>query len=199
MKNYIYLNSLGDDYREEDIKERIITKRPVIPKRMRNGKIKITLIIDMEKNIKVQQNKGYENWAKIHNLQEASKTLNFLIENDITSYEAMDKKVSDLQTDKLQKKEELSKIDKQIHDTKSQADILSRYNSVKKYAIEYNNSSNKKRYRADHWNELQEFEALNHKIKNLYPDGKLPNEKKLHSKLDELMKQREETFKYYTD
>lgn len=198
MKNFIYLNSLGTDYREEDIKERIITKRPVIPKRMRNGKIKITLIIDMEKNIKVQQSKGYENWAKIHNLQEASKTLNFLIENNITTYEAMDKKVSDLQKDKIQTQEKLNALDKQIHDAKSQSELLSRYNSIKKYAAAYNSSSNKKRYRADHWNELQEFEALNHKMKSLYPDGKLPNENKLHSELEELIKQREETYKQYT-
>lgn len=30
--------------------------------------------------------KGYERWAKVFNLKEAAKTLNFLVENGVTDY-----------------------------------------------------------------------------------------------------------------
>ena len=32
---------------------------------------------------------SYERWAKIFNLKEAAKTLNFLIENDLTDYDEL--------------------------------------------------------------------------------------------------------------
>lgn len=43
----------------------------------------VSLLIDIENSIKVQENRGYEQWAKIHNLKQAAKTLNFLTEHQI--------------------------------------------------------------------------------------------------------------------
>ena len=33
--------------------------------------------------------KGYERWAKVFNLKEAAKTLNFLVDNGVTDYEEL--------------------------------------------------------------------------------------------------------------
>ena len=43
---------------------------------------KIRLVVDLENSIKAQQSAGYERWAKIHNLKQAAKSMNFLTEND---------------------------------------------------------------------------------------------------------------------
>lgn len=50
---------------------------------------RIDLIIDIQNCIKAQGNKGYGHWAKIQNLKQASKTLNFLTENNINYYEEL--------------------------------------------------------------------------------------------------------------
>ena len=74
--------TLGPDYTVEALKERIA------------GKIKrkrISLIIDIQNCIKAQESKGYEHWAKINNLKQTAKTLNFLTENDITTYDELEK------------------------------------------------------------------------------------------------------------
>jgi hypothetical protein len=187
--------TLGDDYTEEAIKERIITKRPHIPKRMR--KRRITLIIDIETNIKCQASEGYENWAKIHNLQEASKTLNYLIENDVGSYDEMDRKVSDLKAAKEKAAKDLQTKSKDIHDLKERMALIKNYNSLKKYAVEYNNSTDRKAYAKAHKDELDSYKKLNETLKKMYPNGVIPSEKNLQDELDELLKEREELYKKY--
>ena len=70
--------TLGPRYTEEAIKGRIAqrTKSPRPERR-------INLLIDIQNNIKAQESKGYEHWAKLYNLKQASKTLNFLTEHNI--------------------------------------------------------------------------------------------------------------------
>ena len=81
QERYIRLRSLKTDYSIEDIRERIVTKRPVIPRKLRNGKHDISLLISIETNIKCQTSPAYAHWANLHNLKEATKTLNFLREH----------------------------------------------------------------------------------------------------------------------
>jgi hypothetical protein len=58
---------------------------------------RINLIIDIQNSVKAQQNAGYEHWAKLHNLKEAAKTLNFLTENNLLAYEDLSGKIAEIQ------------------------------------------------------------------------------------------------------
>ncbi len=63
---------------------------------------KISLRIDLENSIKVQQFAGYEKWAKLHNLKQAARTLNFLTEHEIESYPDLESRVAE-KKDQLQR------------------------------------------------------------------------------------------------
>ena len=56
----------------------------------------VSLIIDIQNSIKAQESKGYEHWAKINNLKEAAKTLNYLTENNLLQYADLEKKAEDI-------------------------------------------------------------------------------------------------------
>ena len=43
-------------------------------------------LANIENSIKAAQSKGYEQWAKLHNLKQAAKTMNFLTEHKIEQY-----------------------------------------------------------------------------------------------------------------
>ena len=60
------------------------------------GKTIIGNMIDIENNEKAKSSKGYENFAKLHNLKEASKTLNYLAENKLSLQELNDKYIKSL-------------------------------------------------------------------------------------------------------
>ena len=86
QERFTRLKTLGADYTEEAITERIKGRRiraAKAPKQERGG---ISLVIDIQNSIKAQERRGYEHWAKIHNLKQAARTLNFLTENRIDSY-----------------------------------------------------------------------------------------------------------------
>ena len=84
QERFTRLKTLGTDYTEEAIRERIEgkrTKAAKAPKEQRG----VSLLIDIENSIKAQESRGYEQWAKIHNLKLAAKTMNFLTDIRLSS------------------------------------------------------------------------------------------------------------------
>ena len=82
------LKTLGADYTEEAITARIAGG--LLPSRQlqqRDGRI--SLLIDIQNNIKAQQNSVYQRWATIENFKRAASTMNFIIERGIESYEEL--------------------------------------------------------------------------------------------------------------
>ena len=100
------MKSLGDEYTEAAIrarlgKARIITSGGDSGQRIAAPGVSFAepkkapnLLIDIQNSIKAQNSPGYAQWAKIFNLKEAAKTLIFLKENGIDSYEDLKKKSS---------------------------------------------------------------------------------------------------------
>ena len=85
QERFTRLKTLGADYTEEAIRERIAGRRAKAAKAPREQR-GVSLLIDIENSIKAAQSKGYEQWAKIHNLKQAAKTMNFLTEHKIEQY-----------------------------------------------------------------------------------------------------------------
>ena len=81
--------TLGEAYTVEAITERIAGTYRAKPKALRQEKAGVSMLIDIQNSIKAAESKGYEQWAKIHNLKQAAKTLNFLTEHDISEYEQL--------------------------------------------------------------------------------------------------------------
>jgi len=85
-------NRLGDTYTRQALQQccknrgrhAAATKKPV----RRTGR-KVNLLIDIQAKIAAGKGAGYERWAKIFNLKEAAKTLNFLIDNGLTDYDEL--------------------------------------------------------------------------------------------------------------
>lgn len=76
QERFTRAKTIGENYTEERIKERIAGRNPR-KRRMQIERKGISLIIDIQNSIKAKESKGYEHWAKINNLKEAAKTLNY--------------------------------------------------------------------------------------------------------------------------
>ena len=74
QERFTRLKTIGADYTEEAIKERIEGKRTRAAKAPQADR-GVSLLIDIENSIKAAQSRGYEQWAKIHNLKQAAKAL----------------------------------------------------------------------------------------------------------------------------
>ena len=97
QERFTRAKTIGENYSEERLKERIAGRNPR-KQQMQTERKGISLIIDIQNSIKAQESKGYEHWAKINNLKQAAKTLNFLTEHGLTSYAELEAKVADIQS-----------------------------------------------------------------------------------------------------
>ncbi|MGM9937893.1 MAG: hypothetical protein ACI38A_11155, partial [Candidatus Ornithomonoglobus sp.] len=197
QERYIRLRSLRDDYSEEDIRERIITKRPAIPRILRNGNRDISLLISIETNIKCRTSPGYLHWANLHNLKEAAKTLNFLLKHNITSFEDLDNKVSHLNSQKQNIVLQLKQIEIETKGIKEAITVIESYELTKPIAVEYDKSVFKGKFRQKHFDELHQFEAAQLRLNELYPSRKIPTVSQLQSKQRQLSGTQDKLYKDY--
>lgn len=90
-KRFIRCDSLGDNYTEAAIMERISGKRIVAPRAKSTVKSKPNLLIDIQAKMQQANSPGFERWAKIFNLKEMAKTVIYLQEKGLTDFGELEK------------------------------------------------------------------------------------------------------------
>lgn len=96
QQRFTRAKTLGADYEKDALLRRIgqPRKRPhrSVPQVRKDGRV--NLLLDIQSRLQ-GRGPGYERWLKIHNLKEASRTLNYLTEHGITEYELLAARASD--------------------------------------------------------------------------------------------------------
>ena len=189
QERFTRLKTLGIDYTEEAIQKRIagIRSRNVkIPKQEQG----ISLLIDIENNIKAQQSAGYEHWAKIHNLKQAAKTMNFLTENNILQYEYLIKKIDEIILDSEQTADSLKQVEKKLSDMAVLIKNISTYQKTKDIHRGYIKAKDKEAYRRKYESSLILYEASGKALKDA-GIKKLPELAALQKEYTALQKKKE--------
>ncbi|GHU87369.1 hypothetical protein FACS1894202_01530 [Clostridia bacterium] len=91
---YRRLDTLKGDYTEEAIRSRLGKPKVIASGGDSGTHTRVNLLIDIQAKIQEGKGAGYENWAKIFNLREAARTLIFLQEQGIDSYDNLKLKAS---------------------------------------------------------------------------------------------------------
>lgn len=174
-KRFTKTNTIGRAYSRANIEKRIkgIYKPTAVD-----------LLIDIEHNIKCQQSKGYEQWAKIHNLKLAAKTLVILQERGLANYELLSKRVSE-KSEKVKELQNQIKADRQrINEIDTVMKHLNNYRKLKPIYEEYKNKNPlmKNGFYNKYKQEINLFEKTANNLKSHLTDsGKLPNIKQLEN------------------
>lgn len=150
--------TLGAAYTEEAIKERIKGVYIAKSKPLREDK-KIRLVVDIENSIKAQQSAGYERWAKIHNLKQAAKSMNFLTENKIEYYSDLESKIADIMTAHDAAARAVKEVEQRMSDLSLLIKHTTTYRQLKPIYEEYKKSRDKEKYLRGHESEIILFEA----------------------------------------
>ena len=82
-KRFVRCDSLGEDYTEAAIIERIFGKRIVAPKQKQAAP---SLLIDIQAKLQQAHSPGFERWASVFNLKKMAKTMNYLREHDLLAF-----------------------------------------------------------------------------------------------------------------
>jgi hypothetical protein len=169
-------NTLGMDYTVERITQRIQGKKRAVPAPKRDSKT-VSLVIDIENNIKAQQSRGYEQWAKINNLKQAAKTVNFLTENNILQYADLSAKVDEVAAASEQAGATLKATEKRLAEMALLIKNITTYQQTKPSYDGYRAAKNKAQYRAANESALILHEAAAKALKAIQAGdgGKLPH------------------------
>ena len=189
QERFTRLKTLGADYTEEAIRERIEgrrTRTAKAPKAERS----VSLLIDIENSIKAAQSRGYEQWAKIHNLKQAAKTLNFLTEHQISRYEDLTAKITEIQTESDKAGDALKEVEKRLADMAVLIKNVSTFQKTKPAYDTYRKARNKERYRAAHEGTVILHEAAAKALKAACI-SKLPSLAALQAEYEKLQEQKE--------
>lgn len=184
-------NTLGKDYTAQRITERIQGKKRAVSAPKRDSKT-VSLVIDIENSIKAQQSRGYEQWAKIHNLKQAAKTVNFLTENNILQYADLRVKVEEVAAANEQAGAALKGVEKRLSDMALLIKNITTYHQTKPAYDGYRAAKDKAQYRAANESALILHEAATKALKAVQAEGgKLPNPAGLQKEYARLQAEKE--------
>jgi hypothetical protein len=201
QKRATRLDTLGGDYTEAAIRERLANPRVVGGSGGRKpieapGATRVNLLIDIQAKIREGKGAGYEQWAAVFNIKQAAKTLVFLKENGIDRYEDLVKKASAASGS-------FAALTKKIKDAEARMKEIS---ELQKYIGQYGKTRDVyAQYKASGWNrdfyDAHAADIILHRAAKKYFDGlgvkKLPSIKSLKEEYAKLAGEKKRLYADY--
>ena len=162
--------TIGENYTEERIKERIAGRTPRRNRRQTVPK-GISLIGDIQERIRLIDSKGYEHKAKLTILKEAARTLNYLTENNL-----------------------LKGVEARLREVQPLIKNISNYQRLKPVYDAFQKAKDKPGFKAKHEAELVIFEAARSTLLAMQGDEKLPSLKTLQAQQQRLLDEQQRLY-----
>ena len=185
--------TIGENYTEERIKERIAGRTPRKSQRQTTPK-GISLIGDIQERIRLIDSKGYEYKAKLTILKEAARTLNYLTENNLLQYADLEKKVEDVHSSYDRTGKELKGVEARLREVQPLIKNISNYQRLKPVYDAFQKAKDKSGFKSKHEAELVIFEAARSTLLAMQGDEKLPSLKTLQAEQQRLLEEQQRLY-----
>lgn len=184
QERFTRMKTLGVDYTEEAITARIAGRsRPSRQPKQRDGKI--SLLIDIQNNIKAQQSAGFAHWAKLNNLKQAAKTMNFLTEHRITSYGELESRLAAMTERRDTAHASIKETEARTAELSLVMKHAATYRQLRPLYDRYRQSRDKEKFLRGHESEIILFEAAARELKRMEAVP-LPSTESMKKELSEL-------------
>jgi hypothetical protein len=191
------LDMLGDDYTESAIRERL-GKARIITTGGDSG-TRVSLLVDIQAKIREGKGEGYAQWAKVFNLKAAAKTLIFLQENGIDSYDDLMKKSSSASGEFAALSKRIKDIDSRLKEITELQKYIGQYSKTRDTYAKYKTSG----WSRDFYDEFTADIILHRAAKKYFNDkgftGKLPSINSLKQEFATLTAEKKKLYSGYHD
>ena len=192
QKNYIRMDTLGENYTPEVLRAVIKGQRTHTPKKRRSAisqDKKIQLAVDFEAAVHSGKGPGFEKWAKLFNMKQGSKAVAYLQEHGLTSYADLEALNDELTHKSNTLRKEVRLLDDAIQENAITQKQIQKYAQTRKVYDGYIRAGYSKKYLEEH-----EKDILIHKAAKKYFDDKgmdiIPKTKDLKAEHIALVKKR---------
>lgn len=161
----------------------------------------LRLVVDLQSNIKAQQNAAYAQKIKISNLKEMAKTVCYIQEHGYDTRENLADTLEEVSEKFRNARKTLRATENRIKTLNEQIHYIGQYQARKSIQAQFLKSRNKKKFRQEHRSELDLYNAGVKYVKEHF-DGKAPSLKSLKAERDQLLQMKEAqygTYQYFRD
>ena len=195
-KRYMRLDTLGSEYSEEALREVIAGTRKHIPYRWAKRK-GIRLVIDVEEKLKAGKGRGFENWAKDFNLKMLAKSVAYIREHNIGTFDDLSKLVADAEAHQDELHDRIRQAEARLKVIGEQKKASIDYKKTKAVYAQYRESGWSSKFYAEHEQEILIHKAAK-KVFDSYPE-KFPSIADLNAEERQLIAQRQQDYIDYKE
>ena len=155
-------NRLGADNTREALRERSTIRRGcsgAVKNSLPHTDRKVNMLIDIQAKLAAGKGAGYERWAKIFNLKEAAKTLNFLVENGLTDYDELAARAAQAGDRFDAVSQRIKQLEARMAEVAQLKTHIINYSKTREVYAAYKKSRHKKEFLAEHGAEIAQHEA----------------------------------------
>ena len=186
-QRYIRLDSLGSEYEESVLKASLAGNHVHIP-RIPRGKYTekhIALLVDIEAKMKSGKTRGYQVWAERHNIDVISKSMIYLKENHIGSYEELNDLIQSKTQSRNDLKDRMKQTQNLMREISEQKKAITTYRRTKDVYTQYQESGWSQAFFNEHSKEIEAHK----RAQEVYTraGGKLPTLGELSAEYEHLL------------
>ncbi|HCR44328.1 MAG TPA: hypothetical protein DIV41_07070, partial [Ruminococcaceae bacterium] len=199
QQRFTRAKTLGKEYAEDVLQARISgTYVPAIsakkPKQAEDRRV--AFIINIQQKLAEGKGAGYEKWAKVFNLKESAKALNFFTEHGLTSMEELDSKVSAASADFNLISDRLKLSEARMREIKELKTHIVEYGKTREIYSAYRKAKHPDEFYEQHRADIQIHLAAKRAFDELGVK-KLPSISQLNAEFSELSTQRKAQYEDY--
>ncbi len=186
QERFTHSRTLGAEYSEESLREKIYGKTKVpVPERR-----KVNLLIDIQSKLAAGKGKGYEYWAKVFNLKEAARTLNFLTEAGISDYAQLEQRKAEVSARFQEFSGRMKRLEGQMAEVADLKYHIIRYSKTRETYRKYQQAKDKAGFYREYAEEITQHEAAK-KAFDAFHGEKLPTVSELQSEYRKLLNEKQ--------
>jgi len=195
-KKFVQQDTLGDDYTVGAITKRLTEVPALFIPPVITRQTKFRLLIDIQEKILEGKGEAYENWAKVYNLKQMARTLIYLQENGIDSYDDLVVKSTVASSGVAKTSKQIRKIEARQKDIAELQKHIGTYRKTREVYKEYRASKRKSDFYENHRADIVLHEAAKKHFDSLGVK-KLPSMQSLKQKYAILESEKKTLYRDY--
>lgn len=146
------LSGLGEEYSLEALTTVLSGQKAHTPRKRRAAEApqKVDLLVDIQAKLQAGKGAGYTQWAKVFNLKQMAKTLNYLTEHGLLEYAALEEQTKAATDQYRQLSDQLKAVEKRMADLSAMRTQILNYIKTRDTYVAYRKAGYSKKFLAAH-------------------------------------------------
>ena len=147
------LDSLGAGYTLDDLLAVLSGQKEHTPRKKTTAQAeppKVNLLVDIQAKLQAGKGAGYVRWAKVFNLKQMAKTLNYLTENNLLEYASLAEKTADATERYHQISEQIKAAEKRMSEITVLKTHITNYAKTRDTYVAYRKAGYSNKFLAEH-------------------------------------------------